>query len=308
MVTSMANGSFLRLGVQSVIIDDEERVLLSRRGDLNIWNLPGGRVDAGESLHDAAVREVREETGLVVHLEQAVGLYYLAGWNRLNVLYAGWPLAGELQNQTDETRANQFFPPDEMPELLWKITALDALGETRHMPRIIETAPDELKRVKQQLRWRWVKNLLSGRPEPRFPRFDVQAIGLVWDDSHQRVLTFPTEYGRVLPRAVCDGSIAPWLQLSALIRQQADLDVAFRWVGLWQDTVLDKIELVFAMTVEEVELPGEAEWSVTRNAALHGRDAAYVEQVKSSYHRDPVWTLVHDEKLERNETIMLGKV
>src|SRR5215510_14070112 len=107
----MSNSPFLRLGVQGVIVDDDERVLLSRRGDLNIWNLPGGRVDSGENLRDATMREVREETGLVVHLERAVGLYYLQGWNRLNVLYAGWPLQGELQGQTSETKANQFFVP-----------------------------------------------------------------------------------------------------------------------------------------------------------------------------------------------------
>ena len=58
--------SFLRLGVQCVVIDDEERVLLSQRGDLNVWNLPGGRVDWRESLEAAAAREVREETGIVV--------------------------------------------------------------------------------------------------------------------------------------------------------------------------------------------------------------------------------------------------
>ncbi len=303
----MAKPSFLRLGVQSVIVDDDERVLISRRGDLNIWNLPGGRVDLGETLYEAAVREVREETGLVVHLERAVGLYYLQGWNRLNVLYAGWPLQGELEEQTAETKANRFFEPDELPEMLWEITVRDALAETRHMPRVIETPAEELAQVKQQLRWRWVKNLISGRPEPRFPRFDVQAVGLVWDDSHQRVLTFPTEYGRVLPRATCDGQAAPWLQLAALIQREAELDVTFRWVGLWQDTVLDKLELVFAMTVEEVELPDEAEWSVTRNAALHGRDAVYVEQVKSTYYRDPVWTLVDEERLQQNETIVMGK-
>jgi 8-oxo-dGTP diphosphatase len=304
---SLRRAPFLRLGVQSVILDDEEWVLLSQRGDLNIWNLPGGRVDSGESLRDAAVREVREETGLVVHLERAVGLYYLAGWNRLNVLYAGWSLAGDLQGHTSETRANQFFAPDELPGMLWEITVRDALAETRHMPRIIETEPDELHRVQSQLRWRWVKNLLSGRPEPRFPRFDVQAVGLVWDDTHQRVLTLPADYGRILPRVVCDGREAPWHQLAAAIQRETDLEVAFRWVGVWQDTILDQIELVFAMTVEELELFGEAEWSVARNAALHGRDAAYIERVKSSYHRDPVWTLVHEDKLESHETIVMVK-
>jgi 8-oxo-dGTP diphosphatase len=302
-----SNNSFLRLGVQSVIVDDDGHVLLSRRGDLDIWNLPGGRVDSGETLREAAAREVLEETGLAVHLERAVGLYYLEGWNRLNVLYTGWPLGGELQERTSEARANQFFASTQLPEMLWEITVLDALAETRHKPRIIQTAPEELRRVGNQLRWRWVKNLVAGRPEPRFPHFDVQAVGLVWDDAHQRVLTLPGEHGRALPRATCDGQAAPWLQLTEAIYREAGLEVPCRWVGLWQDTVLDRIEFVFAMTVEETDVSGGAEWSVTRSAALHGRDAAYVDSVKSSYHRDAVWVLAQEDRVQLDETIVLRK-
>ncbi len=299
--------SFLRLGVQTVVTDDDGRVLFSRRGDLNIWNLPGGRVDSGERLDEAAAREVREETGLVAHIERAVGLYYLAGWERMNIVYVGWPLGGELRDKTSETRANRFFEADVLPDMLWPITVLDALAETRHKPRIIQTPAEELRQVKNQLRWRWVKNLMSGRPEPRFPHFDVQAVGLIWDDTHQRVLTLPSAYGRTLPRVVCDGQAAPWVQLSDFIRMQTDLDVPLRWVGLWQDTMVNKLEFVFAMTVEETELAGEAEWSVTRNAALQGLDAAYIEQVKASFPRDPVWSLAQGEQLEQGETILMAK-
>jgi ADP-ribose pyrophosphatase YjhB (NUDIX family) len=70
----------LRLGVVCAVVDDEGRLLLSQRGDLGVWGLPGGRLDAGERLDAAAAREVLEETGVVVKVERAVGLYYLAGW------------------------------------------------------------------------------------------------------------------------------------------------------------------------------------------------------------------------------------
>ncbi|MBZ0275946.1 MAG: NUDIX domain-containing protein, partial [Anaerolineae bacterium] len=184
--------TFLRLGVSSAVLDDEGQVLLSRRGDLNIWNLPGGRLDKGEPLEAAAAREVREETGLVARIEQPVGLYYWAGWGRMNILYSGWVLGGQLQQATYETRENKFFDLRALPEdLSWEWMLFDAISEVRPAPRIIETPPDELRRVKTRLRWRWVKNLFSGHPEPRFPRFNVHAAAVVWDSDHRRILTLP---------------------------------------------------------------------------------------------------------------------
>lgn len=284
--------AFLRLGAACAVFDDDGRVLLSRRGDLDVWNLPGGRLDAGERLAAAAAREVHEETGVAAHVERAVGLYYLQGWDRLNVLYAGWPLGGRLQ-ATGESSDNAYFELKHLPgDVIWEWLLFDAIAEERPLPRVIETPPDELKRVKRRLRWRWVKNLLAGRPEARFPRFLVRAVGLVWDEAHQRVLTLADKNGRTLPRVVCSGARAPWDELADSIR--LDGRPVFQWVGLWQDAAQDTLELVFAATMAENDVSDLAEWSVARNAALTGLDAQYAERVKATYVRDPVWTIVQE--------------
>jgi mutator protein MutT len=57
------------VAVGAIVFDDRGRVLLIQRGNppaAGLWTVPGGRVELGESLADAVVREVREETGLSV--------------------------------------------------------------------------------------------------------------------------------------------------------------------------------------------------------------------------------------------------
>lgn len=58
------------------------------------WSIPGGRVEAGESFVDAAVREVVEETGIPVRIDGILRIEHAANdsTTRVRVLFAGTPL------------------------------------------------------------------------------------------------------------------------------------------------------------------------------------------------------------------------
>lgn len=296
----------LRLGVACAVCDDAGRVLLSQRGDFNVWNLPGGRLDSGEALADAAAREVREETGILTHIERVVGLYYAVGWNRLTVLYAGWPLGGELRQRTAETRANGFFAPDALPKLWRPEMVQDALAEVRPPPRALATDPADLRRARRRLAWRWLVNLLRGRPEPRFARFHVRSVAVIRDESFRRVLTLPGRRGRVLPRVICDGACAPWDVLADRLGQEHGLLLRLHIAGIWQDLARDRVEFVFAASAPEKDLPGAAEWSIVQHAALGDRDLVYTERVLPTFATDPIWTVVHDGALGDSDVYVPG--
>ncbi|QJY49193.1 NUDIX domain-containing protein [Pseudonocardia broussonetiae] len=55
--------------------DDRGRLLLVRRADSGAWELPGGRVDVGESMREAGVRETVEESGVLVRITGVAGLF-----------------------------------------------------------------------------------------------------------------------------------------------------------------------------------------------------------------------------------------
>ncbi len=108
----------------NVAIIDSGQILLIKRADFRLWSLPGGDVEAGETVAQTAVREAREETGLEVQLVYVVGVYSRPKWHKGGnhaVLFVARTVGGTLMQDVDgEALDARYFEPDGLPEaLVW---------------------------------------------------------------------------------------------------------------------------------------------------------------------------------------------
>ena len=101
--------------VALVFIRKEDTLLLVKQSyGEQYWSLPGGVMEAGESIDQTAIREVKEETGLDIRLGRLIGVYSKPGEVGLALTFEGFIEGGKLQADNEVSEVG-YFPLASLP-------------------------------------------------------------------------------------------------------------------------------------------------------------------------------------------------
>lgn len=128
----MKNIDELKAGVAVIILNEEKQVLLQKRADVELWGIPSGHIEIGETVSEAAIREVKEETNLEIKIKKIIGVYsepnsqvfdYPNGKvvHFITTCFLAEITGGELRCNSDESLEIEFFNPEELPQDLLKM-------------------------------------------------------------------------------------------------------------------------------------------------------------------------------------------
>lgn len=112
----------------AVVRDTSGRILLVRRDDDGYWELPGGRIEVGESASAAAIREVAEEAGVAIRITGLAGVYSDPGhvlvypqesaiYQQFAVCFHAICIVCDAQPDHYETTAAAWFDPEQATTL-----------------------------------------------------------------------------------------------------------------------------------------------------------------------------------------------
>lgn len=102
----------------AVIVNEEGKILLIR-GPRRGWEQPGGVVEEGESIRDAVIREVKEETGIDVEIIKFCGVYQNLIKSNVITCWLGKPVGGELQTSSESLEVGYFTVEEALSMVTW---------------------------------------------------------------------------------------------------------------------------------------------------------------------------------------------
>lgn len=103
----------------TIVLNDQQEILLIK-GPRRGWEMPGGQVEVGESLEDAAIRETMEESGIEIEIIKFCGVFQNVSGSICNTLFLAKAIGGEPTTSVESLEVG-FFPIEKALEMVtWK--------------------------------------------------------------------------------------------------------------------------------------------------------------------------------------------
>ena len=104
------------ISAATIVVNDKNEILLIK-GPKRGWEMPGGQVEEGESIRDAAIRETKEESGIEVEIVRFCGIFQNVKKSICNTLFLAKPIGGELTTSSESLEVG-FFPIEQALEMV----------------------------------------------------------------------------------------------------------------------------------------------------------------------------------------------
>ena len=121
----MGHETLIGVGATTLVFNDKKELLLNLRTDTNTWGIPGGSMELYETIEEAAIRELKEETGITAEKLELVTVlsgkdFYFEYPNgdkmcTVIILFKVLNYNGEIKVSDNESKALKFFPLTNLP-------------------------------------------------------------------------------------------------------------------------------------------------------------------------------------------------
>ncbi|RIU91367.1 NUDIX hydrolase [Oceanobacillus picturae] len=104
------------ISAATIVLNENQEILLIK-GPRRGWEMPGGQVEEGESLKEAAIRETMEESGIEVEITRFCGMFQNVERSICNTLFLARPIGGKPTTSPESLEVG-FFPIEQALEMV----------------------------------------------------------------------------------------------------------------------------------------------------------------------------------------------